>query len=135
PEQVLLDVDAQAKGKAFYKVAAAQHAPNHAMLAYAVDAQGSEIYAVRFKDLASGEELAHTIENCTGDFAWSPDSAFLFWTYRDGKGRPAKIYRRPARGGDDVLVYDEPDDGFFLSVHASESRDFIIIHAGHHEAS
>src|SRR5262249_15006522 len=38
-------------------------------------------------------------------------------------------------GGEDVLVYDEPDDGFFLGVHVSESREYIIIHAGHHASS
>jgi oligopeptidase B len=135
PEQVLLDVDAQAKGKGFYKVISAQHAPNHGLFAYAVDAQGSEIYTVRVKDLASGEEFAHAIGNCTGDFVWSPDAQFIFWTYRDDNGRPARIYRRPARGGEDVLVYDEPDEGFFLGVHVSESRAYIIIHAGHHASS
>ena len=134
-EQVLLDADAEARGKAFYKVISTQHAPNHALFAYAVDQQGSEIYTVRIKDLERGEELPHAINNCTGDFTWSPDSQFIFWTYRDDNGRPAKIFRRPALGGEDVLVYDEPDEGFFLSVQLSESREFIIIHAGHHEAS
>jgi oligopeptidase B len=130
PEQVLLDVDAQAAGKAFYKVISAQHAPDHELLAYAVDEQGSEIYTVYIKDLASGAALASAIANCTGDFCWSPDARFIFWVFRDDHGRPAKIFRRPAAGGDDVLVYDEPDDGFFLSVGASESREFILISAG-----
>jgi oligopeptidase B len=129
-EQILLDVDAQAQGKVFYKVVSAQHAPDHDLLAYAVDEQGSEIYTVYVKALASGETLATTISNCTGDFCWSPCSRFLFWTFRDDNGRPSKVYRRPARGGADVLVYDEPDDGFFLGVGVSESRDFILIHAG-----
>jgi oligopeptidase B len=39
PEQVLIDVDAQAAGKTFYKVIAAQHSPDHTMYAYAVDEQ------------------------------------------------------------------------------------------------
>jgi oligopeptidase B len=135
PEQVLLDVDAQAKGKAFYKVIAAQHSPDHVLHAYAADEHGSEIYTVHVRDLVSGETLPGAVTNCTGNFAWSPCSRYLFWTYRDDNGRPAKIYRRPARGGEDVLVYDEPDDGFFLNVHVSESRAFIIIHAGHHASS
>ncbi|MEZ6022225.1 MAG: hypothetical protein R3C16_02150 [Hyphomonadaceae bacterium] len=42
-EQVLIDVDAQAQGKTFYKVVSAEHAPDHALFAYAVDEQGSEI--------------------------------------------------------------------------------------------
>lgn len=130
PEQVLIDVDAQAAGKTFYKVIAAQHSPDHTMYAYAVDEQGSEIYTVYVKDLASGETLASSIANCTGDFSWSPDSRLIFWTFRDDNGRPAKIYRRPARGGEDTLVYDEPDDGFFISVGPTESQDFILITAG-----
>ena len=130
PEQILINVDEQARGKVFYKVIAAQHSPDHALFAYAVDEQGSEIYTVYIKNIASGALLSHSIANCTGDFCWSPDSQFIFWTFRDDNGRPAKIYRRPARGGEDVLVYDEPDDGFFLSVAPSESREFILISAG-----
>ncbi|MEZ6022226.1 MAG: hypothetical protein R3C16_02155 [Hyphomonadaceae bacterium] len=79
--------------------------------------------------------MANPIANCTGDFCWSPDSQFIFWIFRDDNGRPAKVYRRAARGNDDTLVYDEPDDGFFLSVGVTESRDFITIHAGHHASS
>src|SRR6185436_7518016 len=108
----------------------AQHSPDHMLVAYAEDEQGSEIYTVRVRDLVTDETLAGPVTNCTGDFAFSPDGAHLFWTFRDDNGRPAKIYRRPARGGEDVLVYDEPDDGFFLGVNVSESRQWIMIYAG-----
>jgi oligopeptidase B len=70
------------------------------------------------------------VTNCTGSFAWSPDSSLIFWTFRDDNGRPAKIYRRPVRGGEDTLVYDEPDDGFFLDVGPTESHEFMLISAG-----
>src|SRR5690606_278839 len=68
PEQILINVDEQARGKTFYKVIAAQHSPDHALYAYAVDEQGSEIYTIYVKDLASGETLSSHISNCTGDF-------------------------------------------------------------------
>jgi oligopeptidase B len=42
--------------------------------------------------------LESPVESTTGDFCFSPDSQWLFWTFRDDNGRPAKIYRRPARG-------------------------------------
>ena len=135
PEQVLIDVDAMARGKTFYRVISAEHSPDHALYAYAVDEQGSEIYTVYVKDLASGETLAGPVANCTGDFCWSPDAQHLFWIFRDDNGRPAKIYRRPSRGGEDVLIYDEPDDGFFLGIDQSESGEFVVIHAGNHTSS
>ena len=135
PEQVLIDVDAQAQGKTFYRVISAEHSPDHALYAYAVDEQGSEIYTVYVKDLATGETLVNPVGNCTGDFCWSPDAQHLFWIFRDDNGRPAKIYRRQSRGGEDVLIYDEPDDGFFLGIDQSESGEFIVIHAGNHTSS
>ena len=136
-EQVLLDEDALSKGKAYFEVAGADHSPDHALLAYAVDEQGSEVHRILVKDLATGEVLPEPVESATGAFAWSPDSAWLFWIWRDDHGRPAKVFRRPARGGlaDDVLVYEEPDEGFFLSVGTTASDGFIVIGSGDHETS
>ena len=136
-EEVLLDADAMAKGKAFFQLAHAEHSPDHALYAWAVDEQGSEAYRVFVKDLTSGEVLASPVDSSTGDFAWTEDSRWLFWIWRDAEGRPAKVFRRPARGGegDDVLVYDEPDDGFFLGVHRSASGAWMVITAGNNETS
>jgi oligopeptidase B len=137
PEQVLLDVDAMAKGKAYFDIGSADHSPDHSLYAYAADEQGSEVYKVYVKDLATGQVLAGPAESSTGDICWSPDSKYLFWIHRDENGRSDKIYRRPARGGtaDDVLVYDEPDSGFFVSVGTTQSRAFIVVGAGDHETS
>jgi oligopeptidase B len=136
-EFVLLDEDAEAQGKAFFQVGAAQHSPDHALYAYAVDEQGSEVYRIHVKDLATGKVLPEPVESATGGLAWSPDSRWLFWIWRDDNGRPAKIYRRPARGGsaDDVLIYEEADDGFFLSIGVTASDGYIVIGSGDHETS
>jgi oligopeptidase B len=137
PETILLDEDAASKASAYFHVGATEHSPDHALFAYAVDAQGSEVYRIHVKDLATGEVLPEPIESATGAFTFSPDSAWLFWIWRDDNGRPAKVFRRPARGGaaDDVLIYDEPDDGFFLSVGRTHSDAFVVIGAGDHETS
>lgn len=129
-EQVLLDVDAMAKGKAFFSVGRAAHSPDHRMLAYSVDDQGSEVWKVYVKDLGSGETLPDPIDNCAYSiFAWAPGSKYLFWAFRDDNGRNTRIYRRPVRGGakDDVLVYEEADPRLGVSVSVSESQDFILI--------
>lgn len=135
PEEILIDVDALAKGHAFYEVGAAEHSADHALFAYAVDDQGSEYYRIHIKDLSSGEVLPGSVESGTGDFLISPCAKFLFWVWRDENGRPAKVFRRPVRGGEDVLVYDEPDDGMFVHLGVTQSRGFIVIGAGDHETS
>ena len=136
-EQVLVDADALAKDHPYYALAAARHSPDHRLLAYAEDTQGSEVYRVRVKDLASDSLLPEAIESCTGNFAWSSDSAWLFWTYRDENGRPTRIYRRRVGDGPagDVLVYEEPDSGFFLSIAPTDSRAWLVIACGDQETS
>jgi len=137
PEELLLDEEAMAAGQAFFDLGAAAHSPDHRLYAYALDTQGSEYYVIRVKDLASGAEIGPAVESSTGDFCFSPCGRFLFWTWRDAHGRPAKIFRRPLGAGPeaDALVYEERDEGFFIGVAVSESRDFILIGCGNQETS
>src|SRR5262249_10265699 len=81
--EVRVDADAVSKGTTYSNLAHAEHSPDHGLYAYAADEQGSEIYRVYVKALASGEVLAQPIEACTGDFCWSQDSEWLFWVWRD----------------------------------------------------
>jgi oligopeptidase B len=135
-EEVLLDADAMAQGKAYFQIGAAEHSPDHALFAYAVDEAGSEAYTLVVRDLATSEDLPERIENIAfAQFLWSPDSQWLFWVHRDENGRPSAIYRRAARGGSPALVYAEPDDGMFLRLSASESRAFILITSANQETS
>jgi oligopeptidase B len=135
PEEILLDVDARSKGKAYYQVSATDHSPDHRLFAYAEDDKGAGTYRVRVQDLQTGQEVGTPVESTSGNFAFTPDSRWLFWTFQDENARPVKIFRRPARGGTDVLVYEEKDPGMFLGVSVSESRDFILISIANQETS
>ncbi|MFL5298411.1 MAG: S9 family peptidase [Phenylobacterium sp.] len=134
-EQVLLDEEAQAKGKAYFNVAAARHSPDHALYAWAADEQGSEYYQIHVKDLATGQAVAAPIESAYGSFCFSPDSRWLFWIWRDENARPSKVFRRLARGGEDVLIYEEPDEGMFLGVGVTSDDSHIVIGAGNQETT
>ena len=139
-EALLLDEEARAKGHAYYSVGAAEHSPDHALYAWAEDTQGSEYYRIFVKDLATGETLPGAIDNAYGAFAFSPDSAWLYWIWRDENARPSKVYRRPVRGGPngeggDALIYEEPDEGMFLGVDVTADRSHILIQARNQETS
>ena len=134
-ELLLLDADARAKPHAYYEVDAAGHSPDHALYAWAEDTQGSEYYRIRVRDLASGEVLPDVIDSAYGDFDFSPDSRWLFWIWRDENARPSKVFRRPARGGEDALVYEEPDEGMFLGLGVTADRSHVVIHASNQETS
>src|SRR5690606_25895649 len=57
----------------------------------------------------------------------SPDSQWLFWVWRDARSRPAKVFRRPVRGGEDVLVYHEQDSALFMAVGRMASRSHGLL--------
>lgn len=134
-EQVLLDVEAMAQGHAYFRVGAAEHSNDHRLYAWAEDTQGSEVYRIRVRDIATGAEAGPAVESCTGSFTLSPCSRFLFWVFRDDNGRPRRVLRRRVGKADDVVVYEEPDEGFFVSVGATQSREWIVIGCGNQETS
>ena len=134
-EVVLLDEQALAKDKAFFQVGAAHHSPDHRLYAWAADEQGSEYYTIWVKDLATDETLAFQIDSAYGEFTFSPDSAWLFWIWRDENARPSKVFRRSARGGEDVLVYEEADEGMFLGLGTTSDDSHIVIHVGNQETT
>ncbi len=134
-EVILLDCNKLAEGKAYSEVSATEHSPDHALFGYAEDAQGSEVYKIYVKDLATGELLPDPIESASANFTFSPDSQWIFWTNRDDNGRPDKIFRRPARGGETALVNEETDEGMFQGIGRTADDAFIVISIGNQETS
>ena len=136
-EQILLDGDAEAEGKSYYRIGGRGHAWNHRRFAWTVDENGSEFFTLRIKELETGRRLHDVIERCSGGFAWAADHNTLLYTVLDDNHRPCKVFRHCLGTdiADDVLVYEEPDAGFFLSVATTESRRFLVVDAHDHVTS
>ena len=134
-ETILLDANQLAEGKAYSDISYVEHSPDHTLYAYSEDAQGSEVHQIYIRDLVTGEVLPDPIQSAYGGFAFSPCSRWIFWTNRNENGRPDKIFRRPARGGETALVYEETDEGMFIGVGRSSDDAFILISAENQETS
>ncbi|MFN7388176.1 S9 family peptidase [Brevundimonas sp.] len=134
-ETILLDANQLAEGKAYSDISYVEHSPDHTLYAYSEDAQGSEVHQIYIRDLVTGEVLPDPIQSAYGGFAFSPCSRWIFWTNRNENGRPDKIFRRPARGGETTLVYEETDEGMFIGVGRSSDDAFILISAENQETS
>ncbi|NJK88137.1 MAG: hypothetical protein HC923_01250 [Myxococcales bacterium] len=122
-EQVLIHGDREAVGKPYWKLEAAEHSPDHRFLAYATDTKGSELFDLRFRDLDRGADLPDVIPGTHGHFEWANDGQTVFYTVLDDHHRPSKVFRHMLGSdiADDVLVYEEPDPGFFVGVTKTES--------------
>ena len=137
PEQVLLDGNKEAQDKPYWHLGGVARRPDHKVLAYAVDDKGSELYTIRFRDLATGVDLPDVILNSHGGMAWSSDSRSLFYILLDEHQRP-RFVRRHIMGTpseQDVTVYHEPDAGFYVALGLTQSRRFIVIDAHDHQTN
>lgn len=133
--QILFDGDAEGKDKAYFDTGNIAHSPDHSKIAVAIDDKGSEFYTISIRDTETGAVSEETIDDTTGSFVWGANSDVIFWVKRDENGRPSAVYQRVLGSGEDQLVYEESDAGFFVGVSESDSGDYIMISTGGHTTS
>ena len=130
-EEVILDVNELAKDLDYCRVGSLENSPDHKLLAYSMDSDGSEIYTIYVKNLETGELLPDAITNSYYSLEWANDSKTLFYDVLDENHRPVKVFKH--RLGDDPsadeLVYQEMDERFFVGVMKSSSNRFIFVTA------
>ena len=136
-EEILLDGNALASGRAYFRIGGAVHSRDHKLLAWSHDDSGSEFFTLSVRDLATGADLADVISDTGGSAAWSADGAYVFYVRLDSNHRPSRVFRHKIGTAPeaDVLVYEEADPGFFVNVGTTRSDHFILIHANDHETS
>ncbi|MDN5758044.1 MAG: S9 family peptidase [Tomitella sp.] len=131
-EQVLLDCNAEADGHEFFALGSFAVSDDGNLLAYAVDTAGDERYTLRIKDLTTGGLLGDEIPGTFPGALWSPDGRFVFYPTVDESWRPDTIWRH--RVGtprdDDVRVFTEPDERYWVGVGTTRSRRYLVIELG-----
>jgi oligopeptidase B len=135
-ETVLLDCNVEA-GEGYFGFGGAEHSPDHSLLAWAADRQGSEFYDVFIRDLATGKDTGETIKDTADGGVWAPDGKALYYTEFDDSHRPYRV-RRHVLGTaqeSDEIVFEEADPGFFVSVGETLNRQFTVIDVHDHQTS
>ena len=103
--------------------------PDHRVLAYATDLDGSEEYSLRFRDLTTGMDHPDQIEGVYYGSAWASDNRTFFYIRPDHAMRPWQVWRHTlgTDASNDVLVYQEDDERFFVEVERTRSEQRIVI--------
>lgn len=130
PEEVMLDVNAMAKGYAFYALGGTAVSPDNRMLAYSVDTVSRRKYSIYVKNLETGEIFSDVIPGTTGTMVWGNDNKTLFYVVRNEVTlRPEKIVRHTLGTpvSDDRTVFFEEDETFNARVTKTKSGAYIII--------
>ena len=136
-EAVLLEGDKLAKGKAFFDLASAEHAPNHERLAWSADDKGSELYTIRVRDLASAQDLPDKVTRTDGEIVWTADAQAFFYVRIDENHRASSVHlhRLGTRSKADRLIFKEPDPAWFVSIERTRSGRFLVISIHGHDAA
>ena len=131
-EQVLLDGNVEAEGHEFFSLGAFEVSPEGSRIAYAVDIEGGERFALRVKDIETGEVIDDAVTEIGYGAVWSLDGQHLFYTRLDESWRPHQVWRHevgtPTQR--DTLVFEEPDERFWMGIGSSRDDAWVIIQVG-----
>jgi len=129
PEEILLDVNALAKGHKFTAVGLLEVSPDGTKLAYSVDLKGFRQYELYVKDLATGGTLREAVERVTS-VAWAADSRTLFYVEEHPTTkRSYRLHRRVIDEPSDALIYEEADELYDIGVGDTRSERFVLLGA------
>ncbi|KAG8345216.1 oligopeptidase b [Trypanosoma vivax] len=125
-EQVVLDENKLAEGKAFCHVRQVEPAPpKHSLVAYSVDYTGNEVYTIRFV----GDDVPDVVEGTNGHIVWGPDGGCFFYTTKDAAQRDYKVWRHVIgqQQSEDVCLYTEVDALFSACMSKSGDGNTLLI--------
>ena len=129
-EEIMLNGPELAKGHSYFSIGGSSVSPNNELLVYGVDTVSRRQYTLYFKNLATGELFEDQIPETNGGAVWANDNKTIFYTKNDPQTlRSYRVYKHvlgtPA--SDDVVVYEETDETFYVGVGKSKSQEYIMV--------
>lgn len=129
PEEVLLDLNEEARGYDYCDVGAFETSPDGSRLAYTLDMHGAERYDLYVRDVETGDLLSEVIGDVHTRVQWASDNQTLFYTRLDETVRPFRLFRHVI-GTDpknDALMYEEENPAFRLTLTKSRDGRYVFL--------
>ena len=135
-EEMVLDEAKLAEGKSYFRLGGMAVSPDGTRVAYAVDDDGSERFALRIRDLATATDLVTIAANSIGAPVWANDG-HLAWVEVNDQWRPwrVRLHVLGSSPGDDPVSVEEADAGFFVGLSRSQDRHWLIVRSADHETA
>ncbi|MFT4977779.1 MAG: oligopeptidase B [Myxococcota bacterium] len=131
-EEVILDVNALGEGQEYIKLSAIAVSPDQRYIAWLQDDDGAERFRLRVRDLSTGEILSEEVTKCKWGLTFAADNRTVLYTRSDHAQRPFQVWRHDIHSSadDDVLIYEEADERFFLGVGLTRDERYLVVSAG-----
>lgn len=130
PWDLLLDANQRAAHSEFYTLGGLTVSPDNDLLAITEDYLSRRQYGLRFCNLRTGNWYPEVLENVSPGIVWVNDSQTLYYVRKHPTTLlPWQVWRHrigtPAV--QDTLVYEEKDDTFYVSLHKTSSKHYVVI--------
>ncbi|HEY7865717.1 MAG TPA: S9 family peptidase [Psychromonas sp.] len=128
-EQIFFDCNERAQGHSYYQLGDLSLSSNSMLMAFSEDVVGRRQYTLRFKNLETGELLNDLIEDVS-DLVWANDNQTVYYVKQHPETLlPYQVYRHQlgAKTDDDLLVYEELDDTFYVNIYKTRSEQYLVI--------
>ncbi|WP_025615313.1 prolyl oligopeptidase family serine peptidase [Cellulophaga baltica] len=127
----LLDVTIEAKDKAYYNAGIGAVSPNNQFISIYENTTGKDAYVLKIKDLKTQTYLADSIAQI-GSMVWLDNASFLYVNRDEKTLNSSKVLRHVLGTApeNDVIVYQEEDPSFSVSIQKSKSKEYIFLNTG-----
>src|ERR1051325_1504860 len=127
PEEILLDLNELAKDHKFVSLGGFQLSDDQNLLAYTIDYTGFRQYALRVKDLRTGQTLSDSAERITS-LEWAADNKTLFYVTEDAvTKRSDKMYRHVLGSPKFDEIYNEKDELYDIGVGKTRDLKYLAL--------
>lgn len=129
PEEVILDENELAKGTQYFSLGTSEVSPDHTLLAYTTDTDGSERHTLYIKNLTTGALLDERVE-AVSDIEWFAGGRHILYTLEEHPHPPRKVlvHELGTDAARDRLIFEEEDLQWYVAIDksASEAHLFVI---------
>ena len=131
-EQVVVDGNVEAGEGEFFAMGALTVSSDHSLVAFATDTTGDERFDLVVREIATGRVLDESVTGIGYGCEFSRDGQVVFYTRLDDAWRPYQLWRHVVGGdpSDDVLVYQEDDERFWMGVGCSRDQRWLQLSLG-----
>ncbi len=136
-DEIVLNIGELAAGHQQYQLGSWNVSPDNRHVAFAVDFTGDREFRIFVRTIATGETIDLDIDKAGSDLVFA-DSNTLFYVRNESTTMRAYQVWRHRLGSNpnsDVLIYEESDPTFDLSISLSGSRKFILFNINEERTS
>jgi oligopeptidase B len=129
-KEILVDVNKLAVGHDYFSVSGVTASPDEKLLSYGEDTLSRRIYTLKFKSLLTGNYLADEVTSTSGRVVWGSDNKTIYYIKKDPQtllGYQVLKHTLGTLQTDDVLIYEEKDNSYYLSISKTKDGSVLLI--------